>query len=216
MIRILLTFAVCLALTACGGSAPQEASPVGTASPATTSEPDRELFDPVDDLGDLEQGIDTEVRIPEADRPEGAAVRQLEDFRNNITMATVDLSEPFPTSLVATVQVKPSRSFPDPPAVVRVRIKRDDEVLATHEAVVGRMATGSEKAKELTWQVDVLAGLETMPETMLVVAETDLLLMPLGTVEETIDPATADVAATRKTMKPSNPLRINFNAGDAS
>lgn len=201
-------------LTACGDSQTPPAAPGQTASDGiptqVTSAQENELFDLRDDLGDLEQGINIQVTLEAADRPASAKVDELVDHRNDVSMATANLTAPFPEALWLTVRVKPNRSFPNPPAVVRLHIKRDDETLDTKAAVVGKMATGLDKAAEMTWRINALQGLTEMPDTMLIVAETEMLLMPAGTTEEVIDPMNADVAPSRRTVKPSNPLRINF------
>lgn len=216
MTRFFLFLAVASVLVACGGSQ-KPASPTGGApAVSTTGGSESAVIPAVVDLGDLEQGVVIQATIADADRPANADVQELVDMRENVSLATVNLSEPFPEELWVTVQVRAYRNFSEAPAALRIHVKRDDTTLATYGTVIGRLATGSEKRKEMTWRVNVLEGLEEMPDTTLIVAETELLLMPLGTVEETVDPMTADTDPIRKTKKPSNPLRLNFETAPGS
>jgi hypothetical protein len=65
--------------------------------------------------------------------------------------------------------------------------------------------------------VNALAGLESIPASMLVKPKIEVLMMPLGTSAEGLDPATAqtDPERTSQTLAVLPPVRINFEGAGA-
>ncbi|MCK5642982.1 MAG: hypothetical protein KAJ19_19400, partial [Gammaproteobacteria bacterium] len=67
-----------------------------------------------------------------------------------------------------------------------------------------------EKQSPRVFRIDLLADLEELPTTMLVIAEAEALLMPAGTDAAKLDPRTAETDESNTATLFSNPIRVNF------
>lgn len=179
------------------------------------------------DIGDVETSVTISATL--ADRSAaggGIQVDAMKTPRGDLVLVTIDVNPPAPPELWVTVKLKSSRDFETRPVAVRGHIFREVESsgektdLSTFELVLGKNArmlpqSGQGPLMPCEYQVNVLDGLATTPQTMLVVAEAELLMLPEGTPENLVDPhsATADDGNIATVM--SNPIRINFT-GDGS
>jgi hypothetical protein len=160
-------------------------------------------------IGDVEQQVRLNGTVEEPDRPlEGVKVEEIEDPRGKMNLVTVDISPPYPQSLMLTYRLSAQRNFPDTPVVLRGRILTDKtaEPLATFTEVLGEQATRVDRAVK----VDLMAALTEIPDTLLVTADLDALLLAKGTPEESVDPATAETTPDRQSKILVNPIRVNF------
>jgi hypothetical protein len=191
------------------------------AAPKTAAPPASVLADPaaahVTDIGDVEADLRIEATV--ADESLGAQVTAAEDrtVRNTLTMTTATVPPPPPAQLWLRFRVAPGKNvnYARHPVVVRGRILRDNVPLDTFSTVLGAylhaqqtVAVGT--VRPLDFKVDVLQGLAAPPPTMLVHGQAELILLPEGTDEATLDPATVTAEAGNQTTVLSNPVRINF------
>jgi hypothetical protein len=179
-------------------------------------------------IGDVEGKTTLSATIPEAWRGPRIAVDELSTRSNEvITMATATIKPPYPASLEATFTISCKKQFTKRPVAARAKILRelDDGVakeIGSFSTVLGSNNMRYQPSEwliepKLQFRCDVLAGLDSMPESMLVYAEMEVLLMPEGTDEGALDPLTATVAdPAEQSVISSNPLRINFLAESAA
>jgi hypothetical protein len=82
---------------------------------------------------------------------------------------------------------------------------------------VGRDLPAGKKSWPIAFTVDALEGLEETPETLLLTTAGELLLLPVDTAPDAIDPAAPDLAPvkTSKALR-ANPVRINFEPVEAA
>jgi hypothetical protein len=171
----------------------------------------------VTDIGDVEADVRIEATV--ADESLGAQVTAIEDrtVRSTLTMTTATVPPPPPAQLWLRFRVAPGKNvnYARRPVVVRGRILRDNVPLDTFSTVLGAylhaqqtVAVGT--VRPLDFKVDVLQGLAAPPPTMLVHAQAELMLLPEGTDEATLDPAAVTAEAGNQTTVLSNPVRINF------
>lgn len=182
--------------------APPEAPPVVTEAP------------PVD-LGDVDSGIFLRGLLAPEAASATCTAEYVETMRGNLSLTTITVKEPFPEQLPIRFEFSAKRDFPDTPVVIRARAYRgENEPMGEEYAcVLGSNARGLPAAEgaeplQYAFTVNVLEGLETIPDTMLVFGRADAWLMPKGTVETLLDPKTADSPHTVALM--GNPVRINF------
>jgi len=180
-------------------------------------------------IGDVEGKTTLGATIPVELRSSRVVVDELSTRSNEvITLCTAELKPPYPGTLDATFTIRCKRLFKERPVAARAKIYRevndgDREEIGAFHTVLGsntmryRPEEWLEEPK-LQFRCDVLNGLASMPETMLVYSEMEVLMMPEGTDENTLDPMAASVEdPADESIISSNPLRINFLAGqDAS
>ncbi|NLN92543.1 MAG: hypothetical protein GX130_04430 [Candidatus Hydrogenedens sp.] len=171
------------------------------------------------DLGDVDSGITIRGELAAGAASATVSAEYLDTQRGNLSMATITVEEPFPERLPVSFTLYSQRPFIERPVVVRVHAFRDDQKITEESAawVMGKDARvdpvgsdGQERPRQFS--VDVLAGLDEIPETLLVHARADAWLMEEGTTEELLDPKTAQ-SGERVTLM-SNPVRINFKKSE--
>ena len=154
-----------------------------------------------------------------ADRSRGALVEvnDVITLKKTLTMCVATIRPPYPPQLWLKVQIKVPRGkgFGKCPVAVRGAVLRDDTPIQDFGAVVAEevIITEPESGARLspdTFEVNALAGLEAPPETMLIHARAEALLMPEGTDVASVDPETVRVDPGDTTTLLSNPVRINF------
>ncbi len=173
-------------------------------------------------IGDVEGKTSVNATIPKELRGARVVVDELGTRSNEIlAMCTVDLKPPYPDTLEATFTIRCKKQFKKRPVAARATIYRefaegDREEIGAFHTVLGANSMRYRPEEwlidpKLQFRCDVLAGLNTVPETMLIYAEMEVLLMPEGTDENTLDPMAATVVdPADKSVISSNPLRINF------
>lgn len=187
----------------------------GATAPPAPDIPASVSGNPPIDLGDVDSGIFLRgILAPEASSPTCTA-EYVETMRGNLSLATITVKEPFPEQLPIRFELTAKRNFPGTPVVIRARAYRneDEAVGEEYACVLGSNAKGTPsenggKPIPHAYTVNVLEGVTTIPETMLVYGRADAWLMPEGTAEALLDPKVAD--SPNKVALMGNPVRINF------
>lgn len=173
------------------------------------------------DLGDVDSGVFIRgILAPGAEAPNITA-EYMENVGGQLFMTTITVKEPFPEVLPIRFELNVKRNFAERPVVVRFRaLNENNEVISEEYAcVLGKDARTNPldaSGKEVTrgFTINVLEGLETIPDTLLVHGRGDAWLMPEGTVETLLDPKVAQ-SSERITLL-GNPVRINFVRSESS
>ena len=160
-------------------------------------------------IGDVEAQVIFACDVPEAlDTAENITVDRKMTRRHDLGMLTIDIYPPYPTSLPVTLRV--DKKLPineDFLLILRGTLNKDEQPLHPFQLVMTR---ASDK-RTLIAEVDVLAGVSSYPETTLVNAKVDAVLLPPNTDLATIDVATVQGTAQTQSILLSNPIRINFH-----
>lgn len=214
----LLIVALAVVIAGCSNPKPKAAPPLelppGQESAAAMQSPAEKVID----IGDVESSISCELNLAEADRAAGWKVTELRDTRKGLSMVTAELPAA-PETMPVTASIHSLAAFADTPVMVRGRLLREvnpgERVeIGTFSLVAGRWAESlpsrGENQPPASWSFNALEGLDTVPESMMLMVETTLVLTPFGTDETALDPETADTAEGFSTVELSNPLRINI------
>jgi hypothetical protein len=204
---VLVAFAV--AVASCN-PAPVRNEP-GSSSPERSSSSSPSVAKKTFDLGDAETSLKLEAKVGAASTGPAVKVDEMLDFRKKLMMTTVAVTPPAPKEFWVTFILQSSSAFKEAPVVVRGKVFRDNSEAGAFATVLGADAT----TKPFKQDVDALAGLSTAPNTMLVHAEAEVILLPEGT-----DPAVVDPKAVKPTPDAtgsvlSNPMRVNFGGAGA-
>ncbi|MBI2433824.1 MAG: hypothetical protein HYV26_13235 [Candidatus Hydrogenedentes bacterium] len=194
-------------------TAPGTAGKPGGAGPSTA-------ISTLKDVGDVEQEISISGKLAEQSVSAQIQEETLTNIREAVTMDTITVQPPFPKELWVEFKIRGAAGYGPQPVVLRGTVLRENEPIGEFKTIIGKYARAARLPEgvtppQLVFQFNVLEGIETPPETMLVFAEADALLMPLDTPEESIDPATATADEAQRTQIRSNPVRINFAATTA-
>jgi len=161
-------------------------------------------------IGDAEQGLWIEARLtPESITP-GMVNDEIENRRGRLAIVNVTIPPPVPETLHAIYTINATRDFEKTPVVLRAQVMVDGMPVGSIHDVFGADAM----IKDLQVTVDLFSAFEQVPDSFLGTVEGELLLMPEGTDESTIDPATATSTATSKAIQ-FNPIRVNIERGAA-
>jgi hypothetical protein len=138
------------------------------------------------------------------------SAEELTNKKSQLDLVTVTVGNPPPTELWIAVRLTSTKGFTDGPVAVRARVVREKDVLTTFAVVLGEDAA----TKPFETKLDVLKGLSSVPETMLVHAEAEIILLPKGE-----DPAKININTVAGTPDTTgailgNPVRINFAKPD--
>ncbi|MBX3176528.1 MAG: hypothetical protein KF886_04145 [Candidatus Hydrogenedentes bacterium] len=175
-------------------------------------------------VGDLEAKVDFELNVPAA-APAGVSANEMRSQLQRLNLVTVTVEGAKPAALPLDIDLKTQLEFPNRIVVAQGRLIREiapdrKDVIATFATVFDenasvrkRMAGGEFPPQH--FEADAVQGLDALPETMLLYAEMDIAFVPRGT-----DPATVDLANFQGSIEDrgvlrSNPLRINYEPGEA-
>lgn len=177
----------------------------------------------VADIGDVEAELRIEGFLVDTDTPAGVQAEYLETPKQTISLCTIEVSPPHPPELWLTFRVFPARYFDGQALAVRGIVFREQgmpaEEAETIETFYALLAIPSDHLpipEPYMIRVNAFSGLESLPVTMLIHAEMEVLLLPRDTDAAEVNPATVVVDAGRTTGMLSNPIRINITPGDAS
>lgn len=157
-------------------------------------------------IGDVEQQIDIEAALA----PESSSGHIKEDpvieKSGRIKILTITMSPPHPQKLLIRYTINSRQAWDTRPVVLRGRLLVDRErEIASLATVLG--ADAQRNSFELV--VDVLQGLDRVPETLGVTFSGEALLMPRDTDVATIDPKTAE-SSERSGALYATVVRVNF------
>ena len=183
----------------------------GSSSPERSSSSSPVVAKKTFDLGDAETSLKLEAKVGAASANPSVKVDETLDFRKKLVLTAVDVAPPAPKEFWVTFILQSSSAFKEAPVVVRGKVFRDDSEVGAFATVLGADAT----TKPFKQDVDVVAGLSTAPNTMLVHAEAEVILLPEGTDPATVDPKTVTGTLDTTGSVLSNPMRINFGGAGA-
>lgn len=167
--------------------------------------------------GDAEASLRPALCVePDPAMPNVAVVTE-QTARKDVSLCTVSVTPPYPTSLKATLTLKLDRPFGNQPVVVRGVLRRDDQpVLSINTVLQGRkpLEVGGSKWP-MQFEYDMLMGVSQPPKSMLFDAQFTLEVTPPGTDPATLDPGKPAGENVELGFAISNPLRVDFVAVDA-
>lgn len=159
-------------------------------------------------VGDVEAQVHLYCDVPETlGDAENIDVERTNTRLYDLGMVTVDLYPPYPESIPLRIWMEKELPRQEVVVVLRGSVKRDDVPIAPVELVIVK---DTPHELDIT-TADALAGLEGTPETTLILASVDALLLPPTTDVSTIDIATAQATPETQSVLLSNPVRINFH-----
>ncbi|MBN2309449.1 MAG: hypothetical protein JXR94_10790 [Candidatus Hydrogenedentes bacterium] len=201
--RTFLILALLVALGACKPPppVPKTDRPDGGAGAEGEAPPVVEL-----NIGDVEQGIDIQARLAPESASATITAEELGNKRDQVMLLTLKVSPPYPEELWVEYRVNAKRAFAERPVALRARVlvEREREI-GSFSLVLGADARKNGFAKK----IDILSGLEAIPETMEVIVSAEAFMMPAGTDEETLDPETAVSDESSKAIY-QTAVRVNF------
>lgn len=174
--------------------------------------------------GDVEYAVSIEADVaPESQTPNVTVEKLSSETTKRATMLTLTLTPPPPQQLWVIYRVKSQQAFPSTPVVLRVKViaeipsgggGQSRKELGSFSCVIGKRGQREVFEKK----VDILAGIERLPETFLVRTKSEALLMPVGADEATLNPDTATTTPERCTEAIKGcPIRVNVKpAGGTS
>lgn len=221
-----LVLAVAAGLLFAGCGSDKAEAPSAPAASAPAAEPASIVkIAPELNVGDIEAKVEFELTPdPEAAAP-GVTSEELRNQLSKLNMVTVTIDGNRPAELWLNIDLSTELEFPERPVAARGRLIRDlengqKETIYTFETVFDENASARKRRVEGEYplqhfRADALKGLAELPETMLIYAEMDVVMMPKGTDARTLFPATAKGAPEDETTLLSNPMRVNYIPGAA-
>jgi hypothetical protein len=158
-------------------------------------------------IGDVEAQVHLYCDVPAAlEAQPNVSVTRLQTRKYDPGMITVDLYPPYPNSLMISCSMNNKLTNRNAIVAMRGSISVDDTPIRTFEMFVDR----DTETELLLAEADVLGGLESPPETMLVIATAKVVLLPEGTDTSQINLETVEGSFETQSTLLSNPVRINF------
>lgn len=160
-------------------------------------------------VGDAETSIELNLELdPAMAAAPGVKEDRVLNAKKQLSQSTVTVTTPGLKELWVKLRVRPSRPFIERPVVLRGVIERDNQPLASFQVKLGKYAMENDPDNPKEFRVNLLADLPTLPASMLVFAKAEVLLLPTGTDEATIDVPNVTVEEGDISAKISNPLRV--------
>jgi len=201
-------------LAACSPAPKQQAKKAPAVPPKVQEEAEGAV-----NIGDVEQGIwITAVMGPQSKAP-NISENLLEDARKKVNLEELTIKPPYPKELWLDIKARSFRAFAGTPVVLRAKYTITAKYGAGHEPVKMEKplfkGIFGKKAHTMVLNdtVDVLKGLDGTPQSILFMVNADVLLMPQGTDEKTIDIDKATTSPERQSVVQSNPVQIKFVQG---
>lgn len=207
-----LALALLCALISCSPAPSQSGKEAADKTPSSGIPAANKDKPPAFNIGDVEATLRLDAKVAEASKSPTISVEELVNMRKELDMVTVTVKPPAPSQFSITFSLKATEDFAKTPVAFRAKILRDKDVIDSFEAFVG--ADARKKPFERT--VDVLSGLAVIPDTMLIHAQTEAILLPPDTTPESVDLRTVTGDAESVGTIPSNPVRIDFEKGAAT
>lgn len=198
---------IVLALTGCGSEQPPQPAP------ATLDPAQQAAVLPIN-IGDVEAALYVQGR-PLVNAP-NVAVENRTTIDNKVRMTSIEVEPPAPMPFPFEFRIAAETGLlRDAAAAVYCEVYRESDGERTRLGGFGTVVRGyllpaAEKPAE-TLEVDALAGLEAPPESILLLVEGRLVLLPPDADLAAVDPAT--VTAPGHLMSSAlraNPIRIHF------
>ena len=208
-----------MALTLCGCSetkvvVPDIPTPAASSSVSVTSDAAKV------EVGDVEAKVDLELSM-EGKNTRDLSAEELRNAKKKLNYLTISACAPRPAEVWIKITLKTVDSFPTRPTAVRGRLYREitkghPEEISTFQTVLDAFSAPNRrkeggKYNPIEFRADILQGLASLPETMLIYAEAEVFMSPTGTDATAIDPATYTTGPEDTGSLLSNPIRFNFN-----
>lgn len=159
-------------------------------------------------IGDVEAQVrlycDVEENLGEA---ENIDVDRKTSRKYDVGMITIDLYPPYPDSIPVKMWIKNELPKRDVVVVLRGSLKREDQPIQPIHYIVTKDTTDTTDLGT----VDSLENVGPLPETMLVHATVEAVLLPATTDLNSIDVENVQGSADTQSVLISNPIRINFH-----
>ncbi len=163
------------------------------------------------DIGDAEQGIYIEGKVAKESLGPNLKAEQVVERRKYAQEITANVSGPPPAEFWVEYTIRCTRNFDGQPVVVRADVKVNNKPVDKIVAVLGAHAQGNSYSKK----VNLLAGLSPVPSSVLATVEGELVMMPVGTAEGSVNPETAE-SATKSRALQATVVRANFGSAAAA
>lgn len=202
-----------LGLAACGGMVSPPApvnKPAVSDKPAPADKP-KEAAAPID-VGDIEASLRIVPTVAAESATANVKTEALKDQEQRVLMTTANVSAPFPKEFKVTFSFECARMVGQAPVAMRVKLFRDKEPFAAFAMFFDYTWFSTPYERTL----DVLAGLASVPASMLVHGEAELILLPAGTDVSMMDPTTVTGTPDTTGFLTGSPLRINFGSGEST
>lgn len=155
-----------------------------------------------------------EGTLAEESEADNVTVEELVSLIGHLNLATITVRPPYPEHLWLSFSAITNFGFPEQPVVLRIKFLVDDQEVDSLAIVMDEEVREEALFDGMEKVVDIMPALDTIPDTILVTARGEALLMPEEMDEDAIDPETATAAPDQKTFVLSNPVRINFIAAE--
>lgn len=163
-------------------------------------------------IGDVEQAIDFEADLDAEAVSANVKAEKVTDLMNRVKIMNVTVSPPYPEHLVIRYTLNCRQAFAERPVVVRGKIADGERELAAFAVFLGE----NSRSNEFEQEVDVLEGLDEVPETVGLMVTGEAILLPAGSDEASVDPKTA-TGDERSEALYSTFVRVDFEgAGDTA
>lgn len=172
------------------------------------------------EVGDVEATVDVELTLVPGST-QGVAVEELRNAKQKLNSLTVSLSGSQPAELWIRALLKTNENFPTRPVALRGKVFREitkgsPEEVFTFQTVLDGFSSSNRRVADgkyfpMEFLADIRKELPTLPSTMLVYAEVEVIMSPTGTDPTTIDPATYTSGPEDVGILLSNPVRINYD-----
>lgn len=159
-------------------------------------------------IGDVEAQVHLYCEVPDGLGDAGNIDVERKNTRlTDLGMLTIDLYPPYPESIPLRVWM--DNQLPRKPVVVVLRgaVERDEQPIAP----IAHVITEESEYKVDLMNTDALLGLDSPPDSTLVLATVDALLLPASTDLTAIDVSTIEGTPETRSVLLSNPVRINFH-----
>ncbi len=192
-------------LSSCG-----KPSPAGGATSKDTGGPDQgtEAISAVDAVIEAEHVIRLSAVLTEGAKAPNVHENRMINPRNDIDYVTVGVEPPYPERLPVAFQVDMRSAYPKRPVVISADVFVGESQVDSFRMVVGGAMGRTRDAPAHV--IDIAQHIEDGVDKVIVYARGKLLLQPVGTDPETVDPAEATAPAELTGVIMSNPVRIDF------
>ena len=207
--RVWVPLILVMLVAGCGSEPSERATGPGEADGAPLGKEEAKIDIRRLDIGDIEQMVHFNLSVDPRSEGANVQVTAREDTHMRVRSLEVEVHPPFPKEFwLKTVLGSEEKYFSDSPLVVRVKYLRDETtVLNSFEDLLVQLEDGFVPYDP----INVLAGMDEIPESVLITLDVECLLMPVGTDPATINPKTAATAPDRIShVSIGTVARINF------
>jgi len=202
MKNALFVLVVLLAASLCCSCGQKESRPPVVPEPASTPDiPSQGI-----DIGKVEYSLILDTVLADKSHSPNITNHEMTNPRYRLDLVTLDVAPPYPETLWLTLRQSFAQKLESTPVVFRAVISRDNTPIALFNFLIDPDAP----LTPYEYTFNAFEGLSSLPETMLISAQAEIIILPAGT-----DPAQIDVDTYEGTPEVtgavlSNPVRINL------